>query len=47
MLRLPRMKKKKNTETLQDLNVGENWPMNSIISRKMKYRSHIKCHSDI
>ena len=38
--------KKKNIDILQELNINENWLLNSM-SRKLKYFGHIKRHSGL
>ena len=40
-------KKKKNTEILKDLKVGQNWLLNNIKARKLSYFGHLKRHDSL
>lgn len=35
----------KNADKLRDLNIRETWLMNSIMTPKLQYFGHVKCHS--
>jgi hypothetical protein len=45
VLEIPLTMKMKNVDILKDLNIRENYLINNIISRKIKYFGHIKRHS--
>ena len=40
-------KKKKNTEILKELKVGQDWLLNNIKARKLSYFGHLKRHDSL
>lgn len=40
-------RKLKNADILRELNIGENWLMGSIMTRKLRCFLHVKCHSGL
>ncbi|GFR96361.1 endonuclease-reverse transcriptase [Elysia marginata] len=40
-------KKKKNTEILKELKVGQEWLLNNIKARKLSYLGHLKRHGSL
>ena len=47
ILRISWMEKRKNTDILKDLNIEDNWLINNILQRKIKYLGHIKRHDGL
>ena len=47
ILRIPWTEKRKNTDVLKELNVKENWLINNILYRKIRYFGHIKRHDGL
>ena len=41
------VEKRKNTDILKDLNIEDNWLINNILQRKIKYLGHIKRHDGL
>ena len=47
ILRIPWTAKRKNTEILKELKVGQGWFFNNIKARKLSYFGHLKTHDSL
>ena len=47
ILRIPLIAKRKNTEILKELKVGQDWLLNNIKARKLSYFGHLKRHDSL
>ena len=47
ILRIPWTAKRKNTEILKELKVGQGWFLNNIKARKLSYFGHLKTHDSL
>ena len=47
ILRIPWIEKKKPTEILKELKVGQDWLLNNIKARKLSYFGHLKRHDSL
>ena len=47
ILRIPWIEKRKNTEILKELKVGQDWLLNNINARKLSYFGHLKRHDSL
>ena len=47
ILRIPWIAKRKNTEILKELKVGQDWLLNNIKARKLSYFGHLKRHDSL
>ena len=47
ILRIPWIAKRKNTEILNELKVGQDWLLNNIKARKLSYLGHLKRHDSL